>query len=733
MYGFRQKREKRTTLIDRYSASLGQLVDHRRAELALRVAKDNAEAAALAAQSASRAKTEFLAKMSHEIRTPMNGVLGMTDLLSRTELSDRQRKFVGTAHHSAETLLNLINDILDYSRIETGKVELEHIDFDVFSTVGNVIDLLAESAQSKGLEITYNFSRTVPQWLHGDANRLRQIVLNLVSNGIKFTDRGEVSVRVDAEQEAAGSVVLSCEVTDTGIGVPPEAQERILRPFEQADGSITRRFGGAGLGLTITRQLIEMMGGDLSIDSTPGKGSTFRFTVCLDPPTAAHHQDVVPQSELAGTKVLIVDDNVTNREILHYYVSEWGMTAEAAADGPRALQMLHVAVNCGEPFDLVLLDMMMPGMSGVQVAKMIRTEPAFAGIRLIVLTSMGRCSDSEELSPSHIQAYLTKPVRQSELCQQIARVVSTPLEQAVLPERSADAEPEPAGGEHKGEHKMDAGVLLAEDNPVNQEVMREYLLNLGCRVDLVATGLQAVTASEHKPYDLILMDCQMPDMDGFEATTLLRLRERQQNASRRIPIIAVTANAFEHERENCLAAGMDDYISKPFSQNDLSVMLRRWLKPDGAADADGSDGDARARPRRVESSNLEVLRRHEAFDPKALNNIAALNHGTSNDNVDEIIRIYLDVTPTYLVKLREAIAAGDALCAERMAHNLKSSSATLGAMKLAAKCRELEQLAHEKILDDASLHFAQIESSFEEVREIFTASVVAQEQRRRHG
>jgi len=728
MYGFRRKHERRSSLIDRYSASLGQLVDHHRAELAHRIAKDNAEAAALAAQAASRAKSEFLAKMSHEIRTPMNGVLGMTDLLSRTELSDRQRKFVGTAHHSAETLLDLINDILDYSRIETGKVELEHADFDVFGTVGNVIDLLAESAQSKGLEITYNFSRDVPQWLRGDANRLRQIVLNLVSNGIKFTDRGEVSVRVDADRETADAVILRVEVTDTGIGVPPDARERILQPFEQADGSITRKFGGAGLGLTITRQLIEMMDGELSIDSTPGKGSTFRFTIRLDPPVADHRHDLVPQSDLAGTKVLIVDDNVTNREILHYYVSEWGMVADAAADGPRALQMLHLAANRNEPIDLVLLDMMMPGMSGGQVARMIRTEPAFAGIRLIVLTSMGRCNTPEELSPCQIQAYLTKPVRQTELYQQIKMAMGAPIEPTALGDRSADAaRPEPADGGHG----IDSSVLLAEDNPVNQEVMREYLLNLGCRVDLVTTGLQAVAAVERKSFDLILMDCQMPDMDGLEATMLLRLREKQQNAPRRTPIIAVTANAFEHERDDCLAAGMDDYISKPFSQNDLSAKLQLWLKQAAPTDPDRRDGDTEARPPREESSSLENLRRHATLDPKALNNIATLNRGSSNENVDEIIRIYLDVTPTYLAKLKAAITAGDALNAERTAHNLKSSSATLGAMKLADQCRKLEQLAREKTLDDAAIHLSEIESSFEDIRGIFSASVEGRAQQRR--
>ena len=724
MYGFRHKRGKRSSLIDRYTANLGQLVDHRRAELALRAAKDNAEAASLAAQAANRAKTEFLAKMSHEIRTPMNGVLGMTDLLSRTELTDRQRKFVSTARQSAETLLNLIDDILDFSRIEAGKVELRHADFDVRGIVGDVIDLLAESAQSKGLEITYRFSRAVPQGLRGDSNRLRQIIFNLVGNAIKFTDQGEVVVRVDADQVADESVVLSFKVTDTGIGIPLEAMQHILRPFEQADGSITRRFGGAGLGLTITRQLIEMMDGELSIDSTPGSGSTIRFTVRLEPAAAAYDQDLVPQSSLEGTKVLIVDDNVTNRELLHYCLSEWSMVSESAADGYRALQMLRVAANRGEPFDLVLLDMMMPGMSGIEVAQAIKKEPSLGSTQIIVLTSMGRDGALDETWPSNIHAFLTKPVRQTELYDQIKRVMSVAVEQTVSPDPRLDAtEPEPT---EDSEPTAGATVLLAEDNPVNQEVMREYLMALGCHVEVVETGLQAVAAFERTTYDLIFMDCQMPDMDGLDATMMLRLRERQQNRQPRTPIIAVTADAFEAQRERCLEAGMDDYIRKPFDQNDLSAILQRWLNHGGPLAATKCESDVGARAPSKEPSDYEHLTQCEELDSSALSNIASLNRGGSNDNVDEIIRIYLDITPKYLADLRSAINASDVLGTERTAHKLKSSSATLGAMKLAAQCRDLEHLAHEKTLDYALLHLSQIESSFEKIRGIFSASIESQ-------
>ena len=587
--GRRRSRTQRTSLMDRYCFRLGQLAERDRAEVALRVSKENAEKAAEIARAASQAKTDFLAKMSHEIRTPMNGVLGMTDLLSRSELTDRQRKFVNIAQQSTKTLLNIINDILDFSRIEAGRLELDCTDFDVRSTVGDGIDLLAESAQNKGLEMAYVVSREVPQRLRGDPNRLRQIIFNLIGNGIKFTDRGEVVVRVDVDETTEESTVLSFEITDTGIGIPSEVEHRIMEPFEQADGTITRRFGGTGLGLAIAQQLIEMMGGEFSIDSALGKGSTFRFTARLRTPVAGHDQTSGQSFDLAGTKVLIVDDNATSREILHYYLSDWGMVTEKAADGQQALQMLRAATDHHQPFDLALLDMTMPGLSGVDVAQTIETDSELAGTRAIVLAPMGQQSNTTESTQSQKLTFLTKPVRESELQVQIGILMAASGEETIPPAEHPVA-PQPAPYD-KGT-ALDAKILLAEDNLVNQEVTKEHLIALSCRVDVVATGLEALKASEQTTYDLILMDCQMPDMDGFEATTMLRLREQQQNQKRRTPIIAVTANAFDGEYERCLEAGMDDYISKPFSQDDLYTTLKRWLNQHGSPGRDDGDMDA---------------------------------------------------------------------------------------------------------------------------------------------
>ena len=567
-----------------YCSRVGQLIERDRARFVLKVAKENAEKAAEQARAASQSKTEFLAKMSHEIRTPMNGVLGMTDLLLRTDLTDRQRKFVNIAHYSAETLLSIINDILDFSKIEAGKLNLDHTDFDVFDAVGDAIELLAEPAQNKGLEIVYGFSPEVPQWVRGDPIRLRQILFNLVGNGVKFTDRGEVVVRISAEEITEESVVLSFEIMDTGVGIAPKVQDQILQPFEQGDGSITRKFGGTGLGLSIARQLIEIMGGEISIKSTPGKGSIFRFTARLNTPAVAHDQDCCQPCNLGSVKVLVADDNATCRDMLGRCLSNWGMTIDAAADGQQVLEMLRAEARRSESFDLALLDFDMPGMSGIEVAQAINKEAALAVTRVIVMATIGQHDDLDVAKGLQNLSFLTKPVRQSDLHSLIQVLMSGPREegscmtQPVVTAESASSDQALALG---------ATVLLAEDNHVNQEVIREYLRNFGCRVDVVATGLEVLAALERTSYDLILMDCQMPEMDGFEATAMLRLKEQQQNQKRRTPVIAVTANAFEGEMERCLESGMDDYISKPFNQDELRATIQRWFdqqhSPDDAS------------------------------------------------------------------------------------------------------------------------------------------------------
>ncbi len=556
-----------------YCSRVGQLVERDRTHFALKVAKENAEQAAKQAQTATRAKTEFLAKMSHEIRTPMNGVLGMTDLLLRTDLTDRQNKFANIAHHSAETLLNIINDILDFSKIETGMLNLDNTDFDVFDIVGEAIELLAELAQNKGLELVYEFSTEVPQWVRGDPIRLRQVILNLVGNGIKFTDRGEVVLRVSAEEITEESIVLSFEVRDTGIGIALEAKKQILEPFEQADATIARRFGGTGLGLPIARQLIEMMGGKLSIESAPGKGSIFRFTTRLDAAVVTHDQEWRQQWNLPSMKALVAGNSGACRDMLIRYLSNWGMATDVVADGQQALESLRAAANLSQPFDLALLELNMSDMSGIDVAEVINADAVLAVTRVIVLATIGQHADLEVSKSLENLASLTKPVRHSELHSLIKTLMSatrgesSSMSQRPVLAKSPSSDQEPTFG---------AAVLVAEDNLVNQEVTREYLKTLGCRIDVVATGLEALAALKRTTYDLVLMDCQMPEMDGLEATATLRQRE-QQIRKRRTPVIAITANAFEGERERCLAAGMDDYIRKPFNRDDLRVILQRWF------------------------------------------------------------------------------------------------------------------------------------------------------------
>ena len=557
-----------------YCSGVGQLVERDRTQSALKVAVENAEKAAEQAQSASRAKTEFLAKMSHEIRTPMNGVMGMTDLLLRTDLTDRQRKFVSIAHNSAETLLSIIDDILDFSKIEAGKLRLDDTDFDAFNTVADAIELLADAAQSKDLEIVYGFSPEVPQWVRGDPIRLRQILFNLVGNAIKFTDRGEVVVRVSAEETTKDSTILSFEITDTGIGIAPEAQEQILQPFEQADAAITRKFGGTGLGLPIARQLIESMGGKLSIEGALRKGTTCRFTVKLKNTATACDPDYSRLCKLHTTSVLIADDNAACREMLTTCLSNWGLVTEVAVDGKQALEMLRGAAKGNQPFQLALLDLKMPELSGIEVAEAINTDTTFAATSAVVMTTVGQHGDLEVTNASGNLAFLTKPVRQSEVYSVIKALMGTLQEDSSSMCQRFAAEESPSSDR---ESVTNAKILVAEDNPVNQEVTREYLINLGYHVDVVATGLEALAALERTSYDLILMDGQMPEMDGFEATAMLRLKEQQQDQKQRTPIVAITANALEGERQRCLESGMDDYISKPFGQDELEVTLQRWL------------------------------------------------------------------------------------------------------------------------------------------------------------
>lgn len=543
-----------------------------------KLTEQNMRKATDAALQASTARSQFLANMSHEIRTPMNGVLGMLNLLRDTEMTAEQYEYVETAFDSADGLLILINDILDFSKIDAGKLTLESIDFDLRSTLESVVDMLAGQAYAKGLELIYLVPSSLADWWRGDPGRFRQILINLVGNAIKFTDQGDVVVRVTRIADNDSKSVLRFEISDTGTGIAPEVCERIFDPFSQADGSTTRRFGGTGLGLGISSQLVELMGGNIGVTSELGQGSTFWFTVEFDKCTEIPSFVEVTDNRLSGLKCLVVDDCAASQEFFKQQLTTWGMHADSIANGQLALEALRSAVVCQASYDVIISDSTMPVMDGFELAQQIKADSTIAAVKIIIVTRLGQRGEGSKAREMGIAAYISKPIRKAQLydCMHLVMGFSTINPTPLITQHSL-----------REIETKNTRILVVEDNAVNQRVAVGILKKLGCRADVAGNGLEAIEALGRIAYDLILMDCQMPEMDGYDATRVIRQRELESQVEKRffltssssnhVPIIAMTANAMQGDKEACLAAGMDDYLAKPVKIDLLRQKLEHWI------------------------------------------------------------------------------------------------------------------------------------------------------------